>query len=319
MRRRAFIAFSVPAAAWPLGSRAQSAAPIVGVLVAGIPDPTLFLKEFREGLRGLGYVEGKNIVLEIRSPGSTDPARLKASAAELVRLKVKVIVCYQTPTAEAAKETTQDIPIAMETGDPVGTGLVASLAHPGGNLTGMSGATADVAAKNVEILRELLPAAKRIGAMCNANDPFSKPFLAKIQAAGNALGVEIHPAFAHGAAELEAAFAGLLRVPVDAIVVQPSLGAKAPADLALKYRLPAASPHIPFANAGGLLSYSANQPALYRTVAVFVDKMLKGAKPADLPVQEPTTFDLVINLKTAKVLGLSVPPALLARADRVIE
>jgi putative ABC transport system substrate-binding protein len=294
--------------------------PTIGILVAGVPDPALFLREFRQGLRTLGYVEGENIVLEIRSAGSTDPERLKASALELVRLRPEVIVCYQTPTAKAAKEATRDIPIVMAgVGDAVGTGLVASLAHPGGNLTGISSATAEAAGKNVQLLHDLLPGAKRIGAMCNISDAFSKPFLEKIQAAGDALGLQIRAAFAHGAAELATAFAGMLEEPVDAVVIQPSLGTRSPAELAVKHRLPAASPTRPFALAGGLLSYSANQPAYFRTAAVFTDKILKGAKPADLPVQEPATFDLLINLKTAKLLGLTVPPTLLVQADQIIE
>jgi putative tryptophan/tyrosine transport system substrate-binding protein len=321
MRRRKFIAVSASATAWPFGAHAQSpAVPKVGVLVAGVPDPTFFLKEFREGLRARGYIEGQTVVLEIRSAGSTDPTRLKASALELVRLKANVIVCYQTPTATAAKQATGDIPIVMAgVGDAVGTGLVASLAHPGGNVTGISSATAEIAAKNVQILRDLLPATKRIGALCNISDPFSKPFLEKIQYAGEAMRIEIRPALAQGAAELETAFAQLLKEPVDSVIVQPSLGANAPADLAVKHRLPAASPNRLFANAGGLLSYSANQSAMFRSAAVFADGILRGAKPADLPVEEPSIFDMVINLKTAKLLGLTVPPTLLARADEVIE
>jgi putative ABC transport system substrate-binding protein len=320
VRRRAFIALSAGTLAAPARSQAQpSVAPRVGLLVAGVPDPTLFEKEFREGLRMLGYRDGDNIVLDIRSAGSTDPSRLKAAAVELVHAKPAVIVCYQTPTARAVSQVTRAIPIVSESGDPVGTGLVASLAHPGGNVTGMSGATAETAGKNVEILREILPKARRIGALCNASDPFSKPFLARIESAGAVLGVEIRAVFAHGAGELAAAFEGLHRESVDAVVIQPSLGAAGPAALALKHRLPAASPHRPFAAAGGLVSYSANQPALFRRVATFVDKILKGAKPADLPVEEPSVFDLVVNLQTARRLSLTMPTALLARADEVIE
>lgn len=290
------------------------------MLVAGTPDPALFLKEFREGLRQLGYVEGETIALEVRSAGSTDPVRLQTTARELVKLKPNAIVGYQTPPSQAAKAVTHDIPIVIESGDPVGTGLIESLARPGGNVTGVSSATADIAAKNVQLLHEFLPTARNIGALCNASDPFSKPFLDKIEDAGTAIGLRIRPVFAHGAEELEAAFAELVaQPPVNAVVVQPSLGAEQPAALARKHRLAAASPHRPFAVAGGLLSYSANQPALFRRAATFVDRILKGARPADLPVEEPTLFDMVINLETASLLGLSVPPTVLARANEVIE
>ena len=180
MNRRTLIAMlGGTAAAWPLVSRGQAQTiRKIGILVAGTPDPTVFLQEFRSSLRGLGYIEGQNIGVEVRSAGGTDPARLKAGAQELLALKVAVIVAYQTPSTEAAKVVTRDVPIVMAgVGDPVGTGIVESLARPGGNITGVSSATPEVTAKNVELLHELLPAAKRIGALCNANDPFSKQFL----------------------------------------------------------------------------------------------------------------------------------------------
>lgn len=321
MHRRTFTSLPVAAIAWPLVGRAQSATlPVVGIFVAGVPDPTLFLKEFEEGLRSLGYVDRQNIVLELRSAGGTAPERLKKTALELVGLKPAVLVCFQTPTAEAAKAVTDKIPIVMAgVGDAVGTGLVESLARPGGNVTGISAATAETAAKNVQILSELLPAARRVAAVCNVNDPFSRPFLEKIQAAGSVIGVDIRTASAHGAAELETVFAAIAKESIDAAVVQPSLGTDRPAALALKYRLAAASPNALFAEAGGLLAYCANQPAHFRTAAVFTDKILKGTRPADLPVQEPSRFDLIVNMKTATTLGIAVSPALLARADQVIE
>lgn len=320
MRRRTFTLISACAAVRPLVSRAQPALPIIGIFVAGQPDPALFLKEFQDGLRKLGYVDHKNIVLEIRSAGSTDPGRLRNTVRELVGLKPKVIVCYQTPTAMAAKDVTHDIPIVMAgVGDAVGTGLVASLAHPGGNITGISTATAETSAKNVELLRELVPATKRVGALFNANDPFSKPFLARIRTAAPTIGVEIRAVAAHGAVELEAAFAEMMKDPVDAVVIQPSLGSTRPAELALKYRLPAASPNEPFARSGGLLVYTSDQPTYFHAAAGITDKILRGAKPADLPVQEPARFNLVINTRTAKLLGVTVPPVLLTRADQLIE
>ena len=320
MRRRTFVSISACATSWPFVAKAQPVPPVIGILVAGTPDPTLFLKEFTDGLRRLGYVDKKNVILELRSAGSTSGDRLRSTAIELVGLHPRVIVCYQTPTATAAKDVTRDIPIVMAgVGDAVGTGLVASLARPGGNVTGVSTATAETSAKNVQILRELVPGAKRIGAMFNANDPFSKPFLEKIRAAAPTIGVEIRAVSVHGAVEVEAAFAEMMKDPVDAVVIQPSLGSTGPAELALKHHLPAASPNEPFATAGGLLAYTSDQAAYFHTAAGFVDKILKGAKPADLPVQEPAKFNLVINMKTANRLGVTVPPALLARVDRLIE
>lgn len=319
MKRRMFIAAGAAAAWWPITTRAQqSRVPQVGVLVAGTPDPEPFLSGFQDGLRAQGYVEGKNIRLDVRSAGGK-PDRLDAIAAELVARNVDVIVGFQTPTVEAAVRATREIPIVAEGGDLVGTGLVATLAHPGGNVTGVSGATAETAAKNVQIIHDLLPAAKRIGVLANVADPFSKPFLERIQQAGTMLDLQIQTVHAHGPTELETAFSALVRERVDAMVIQPSLGAERPAELAFKYRVPAASPNAPFARAGGLISYSSNQSTLYRTVAVFVYKILKGAKPEDLPIELPTRFDLVLNLKTAKAFGLTVPSSLLARADEVIE
>ena len=321
MNRRTLItALGGAAVAWPAVSRGQSRPHKIGILVAGTPDPTAFLQEFRSSLRSLGYIEGQSIGVEVRSAGSTDPARLKASAQELLALKVDVIVTLQTPPTEAAKAVTRDVPIVMGgVGDPVGTGIVASLVRPGGNITGVSAATPEVTAKNVELLHELLPAARRIGALCNADDPFSKQFLESIQNAAGASNVEIRPVFAGGAPGVEAAFAELLTAKVDAVVVQPSLGVKAAAELSLKHRMPGASPSLPYARAGGLVAYTGNPAAMYRMSAVFTDKILKGAKPADLPIEQPTKFDLMINLKTAAALGITIPPTMLARADEVIE
>jgi putative ABC transport system substrate-binding protein len=294
--------------------------PKVGVLVAGTPDPAGFLVEFRKGLRDQGYIENKNIALEIRSAGSTSPAKLQEVATELVKLKVAVLVAFQTPSAQAAKEAARGIPVVMAgVGDAVGSGLVAGLARPGGNVTGISSATAESAGKLVELIHDMLPAANQVGALCNGVDPFSKPFLQRIQLAGAALGIEIRSAFAQGAPDVHGAFSTLMKSGIDAVVVQPSLGVRVSADLALSHRLPAASPTRLFAQAGGLMSYSGNQAAIYAGAAKFVDKLLKGAKPADLPVQEPNLFDFVINAETADKLGLTIPPVLLARANQVIQ
>lgn len=320
MRRRSFINGAASAGvilASPFGARAQATPARIGVLVG--PTPTLepFLKNFRERLLALGYVEGRAFHLELRlSEGQAE--RLPSLAAELVRLKVDVIVALQTPNAEVAKSATSAIPIVMVAGDPVGTGLIASLARPGGNITGISTATAEASGKCVQFLRDMLPALKRVAAVCNSLDPFSQRFLEQIKQTGAALDVAVVPLFYRGPDGLETAFASA-PASFEAAVMQPSLGATRLAKLAMARRLPAASPDRVFAMAGGLLSYSGNQAQMFRDAATYVDKILKGAHPADLPVQQPTTFDLVLNIKTAAALGLTISPALIATADEVIE
>jgi len=321
MRRRAFIAlFGSTAVAWPLRGTAQQAkAPKVGVLVAGTPDPEPFWRIFREGLHDLGYTEGQSILFEFRS-AQGNPSLLPALASELVRLNVDIIVTWQTPTVRAAKEATKDIPIVMaDAGDPIGTGLIASLARPGGNITGIAGVTAELAGKSVELIREMLPAVTRVAALCNGSDPFSRPFLGQIELGGRAAGVEIRALTLRGSDELDLAFSQMSNERIDAVIVQPSLRTQRAAELALKHRLPAVCVPRWFAEEGGLMSYCPKYSDLYRQAATYVDKILKGSKPFDLPVQQPTKFELVINLKTARALGLTVPPTLLARADEVIE
>ncbi|HXL50103.1 MAG TPA: ABC transporter substrate-binding protein [Xanthobacteraceae bacterium] len=322
MKRRDVIALVGGAAtAWPLAARAQHPAklPVIGALVIGNTDPEQFWREFRQGLRDLGYVEGQNIRFEFRS-AQGDASRLPELAAELVRLKVDVIVTWFTPTAVAARQATRDIPIVMaETGDPIGTGLVASLPRPGGNVTGIASVTAELAGKSVQLIRDLLPSARRVTALANVTDPFSKPFLEQIDLGGAATGTTIRAIRISNDEEFESAFAAMEKDRPDAVIVQPSLPSKRAAELALKQRVPAVSVPRWFAEQGGLMSYSAKYVELFRKAAVYVDKILKGAHPADLPVEQPTHFELVINMKTANALGLTVPPALLARADEVIE
>jgi putative ABC transport system substrate-binding protein len=204
-------------------------------------------------------------------------------------------------------------------GDPVGTGLIASLARPGGNVTGLSAATAELAGKSIELVREIVPSAKQVAALADPQNAFTKPFLEQIHLVANALGIDIKTVMVRDAQEFDAAFAMTAGGRVDALVVQPTLPRKPAVDLALKHRLPSVSGNRAFAEAGGLMTYAASLNDRYREAATYVDKILKGRKPADLPVQQPTRFELVINLKTAKVLGLTVPPILLARADHVIE
>jgi putative ABC transport system substrate-binding protein len=308
------------AAIWPRTVFAQSDRPArIGVLVLGNPDPGPFLKEFREGLRELGYVEGQNIQLELRS-AQGKISDLPAAAGALVALKVDIIVTFQTPAGIAAKNATSEIPIVLgPAGDPVGTGLVASYARPGGNVTGVAGAGPEVGAKNLELIREVLPAVRRVAVLANAADPFHVPLLKRIQGAGQMLGIEIKPVLVRRADEFEAAFGEFTVAQMEAVIVQPSLPLRLAAELALKHHLPAFSPNATFPSEGGLMSYSADQPALYRNSATFVDKILKGRKPPDLPVELATKFLLVVNLKSAKALGIAVPATLMTRADNVIE
>ena len=315
MKRRDFTAWMVAAALWPAAARAQKKARI-GVLVVADPEP--FLREFRAGLRSLGYVEGRNLELEVRS-GKGKAQLLPQLAADLVRRKVDVLVAWQTPAAQAAKQATRDIPIVISAGDPVGTGLVASLARPGGNITGMGGTTAAAAAKTLELVRELLPSAKRMAVLANAHDPFTRVFLEQLDAAGRKTHFEIRAIRIKSAEEFDDAFAQIAAWPADAVVVQPSLQRQAPVQLALKYRLPSVSATRAFPEAGGLMSFAGSIRELYGGAARYADRILKGARPADLPVGEVDTFELVINLRTAKTLGITVPRALLLRADHVIE
>ena len=321
MRRREFLTFAGVAVLSPLASAAQQPkVPTIGALVIGNTDPEEFWRVFRQGLRDLGYVEGQNIRFEFRS-AEGQANRLPELAAELVRLKVDVIVTWFTPPTQAAKQATRQIPIVMaDAGDPVGRGLVASLARPGGNVTGIAGMTAELSGKCIGLIREMLPAARRVTALANATDPFSKPFLEQVQLGGEATGTTINPIKISSREEFDAAFAAMEKERPDAVIVQPSLPSKRAAELALKHRVPAVSVPRWFAEEqGGLMSYSARYVDLFRKAAVYVDKILKGAQPADLPVEQPTHFELIINMKTAKALGIDVPPTLLARADVVIE
>jgi putative tryptophan/tyrosine transport system substrate-binding protein len=318
MRRREFITLLGGAAAvLPLTSHAQQTTmPRIGILQFAGPE---HMGPFAQALRDLGYVEGKTIQFETRSAeGKAD--RLPALVAELIASKVDIIVASLTPAVVAAKNATRDIPIVMApAGDPLGMGLVASLARPGGNLTGISAAGAELAAKSLELIPEIVPGARRAGILANANDPFTKPYLAALQKARPAVPLELQIIVVHGSDELDGAYAAMVREHADAIVVQPSLPVNLTVGLALKYRLPSLSLLKSDAQAGILVSYSGSAAELGLQIAAYVDNILKGAKPADLPVQQPTRFEITINLRTAKALGLTIPPGLLARADDVIE
>jgi putative tryptophan/tyrosine transport system substrate-binding protein len=306
--------------AWALPASAQQPrVTTIGVLVRGAPGWQQFWRLFREALRELGYVEGKNIHLELRTDQG-EIRRLPELAAELVALKVDVIVAWFTPAAVAAKQVTREIPIVCAIcGDLVGTGLVESLARPGGNVTGSSSLNAQLSAKFIELIREIVPAAHRVAILANAPDPYSKLFVEQIQLAGEASRMAIESIMIQAPEELDAAFPFMERSRTDAVIVQPSLPTKRAAELALDYRIPAICGWREFVQDGGLMAYFAAEADLYRRAAGFVDNILKGAKPAELPVEQPTRFELVVNLKTAKTIGLSLPATFLARADEVIE
>jgi putative ABC transport system substrate-binding protein len=321
MRRRKFIAgVAVAATAWPLATRAQqSSIRTVGVLVRAAPGFQKFLQLFPKAMRELGYVEGQNVRYVIRSDEG-DIARLPDLAVELVRLKVDVIVSWFTPAATAAKHATHDIPIVCAAcGDMVGSGLLTSLARPDGNVTGISSQSAELAGKMVELIREMIPSTRRVAVLVNAPDPFSKPFLKEVKLAGGATATVIEPIMVQRPDELDAAFAAMEKRRPDAVLVQPSLPTKRAAQLGLAHRLPTVSTSSNFPSDGGLMAYSWLEVDVYRSAAVMVDKVLKGAKPADVPAEQPTKFGLAINLNTAKAIGLTIPTPLFQRADEVIE
>lgn len=319
MRRRDFLAaLAGSAAMYPsLANAQQGKRAKLGVLLVDKREP--FSRIFLEGLQELGYVDGQNVQIEYRSAGGKLD-RLPVLAAELVGLKVDIIVASETPAVQAVKRATTEIPIVMApSGDPVGTGLVASLSRPGGNVTGLSAATAELAGKSLELIREILPGARRVAALADPANAFTKSFLAHINASAQATGLVIQTVMLGEGHDLERIFTDMTGSGIDALIVQPTLPRAPIIALARKYRLVAVSGNRAFADAGGLMSYAGSLADRYRNAAPYVDKILKGAKPADLPVQQPTKFELVINLQTAKVLGVTVPAAMLTRADEVIE
>jgi putative tryptophan/tyrosine transport system substrate-binding protein len=295
---------------------------IIGRFSAGsATDPLVDV--FTEALRELGWVEGENVVFE-RRYAENRLERLPELAADLVRLKVDVIVATGTLAPLAAKRATSTIPIVMvNAGDPLGSGLVPSLARPGGNVTGTSLMVPDLGGKRLELLKELLPRLARVAVPWNAANPYPAIVFKETEAAARTLGIEVQSLEVRGPDDLDGAFEAARKQRPDAMItVEDPLTInyrKRIADFATGQQLPSLSGLGEFVAAGGLISYGANLDDLFRRVAGYVDKILKGAKPADLPVQQPTKFELVINLKTAKALGITVPPTLLARADEVIE
>jgi len=328
IKRRAFIALLGGAAAsmWPLAVRAQQRAmPVIGFLNSQSPDGIMEpLRGFRQGLKDAGYVEGENVAVEYRW-AENQPDRLPALTAELVRRQVTVIAAMDSPSALPAKAATTTIPIVFIAGeDPVRLGLVTSLARPGGNLTGVNFFAAELTAKRLELLRELVPGAARVAVLVNpTNAEITEPTLRDVEPAARAMGLQIQIVNVSTSRELNAAFATLVREQPDALFVSsgPFFNARRVqlALLAGRYGVPAIFTGRQYAQAGGLMSYGANLTNAWRQVGVYAGRILKGAKPADLPVVQSTKFELVINAETARMLGLTVPHTLLAIADEVIE
>jgi putative tryptophan/tyrosine transport system substrate-binding protein len=324
MKRRELMLLLAGALTAPGTLRAQQrATPVIGWLNSGSPGPSgPLLTAFRQGLSETGYVEGQNVAIEYRwAEGSYD--RLPALAADLLGRNVDLIAA-SGPSALAAKNATSTIPIVFTgVSDPVGGGLVASLARPGSNVTGFSVHNLELTPKRLELLTELVPQAKVIALLGNPNNSYAERFIGDAQEAARAKGVQLPILKAGTESEIDAAFASLVQLQAGGLVIfgDAFFTARIPQFVALTVRdaVPAIYSWRDFPDAGGLISYGSSFPALYRQVGIYAGRILAGAKPADLPVQEPTTFELVVNLKTAKALGLTVPPSILARADEVIE
>jgi putative tryptophan/tyrosine transport system substrate-binding protein len=325
MDRRTFIlAVGSSLLALPFASQAQTPAKVWRIGMLETTSTTLNaanLEAFRQGLRELGYAEGRNLIIEYRSTDGRIE-RFVDLAVELVGMKVDLIVARQTAAAIAAKNATLTIPVVMTAmGEPLL--VVASLAHPGGNVTGLSSVTVDIESKRLGLLRELLPGSTRIAALYNMSSPTNPGQWQQIETAARSMGIQAQLLDVRKPEDLGPAFDATIRQRTDGLIVgQDGLlqaNRKLIVDLAAKHRLPAIYRAMEFIEAGGLMAYGPNYPDLYRRAATYVDKILKGAKPGDLPVEQPTKFELIINLKAAKALGLTIPPPLLLRADEVIQ
>src|ERR1700730_3924321 len=325
MRRREFITLLAGAAVeWPCTAVAQSKIYRLGILetISPIGNAANF-DALRKGLRELGYVEGQNLFFEYRSADGRKDA-LPDWGAKLVRLKVDLIVTRSTPAVLAVKAATTAIPVVMAaTANPVGDGIVATLARPGGNITGLSSFHTELSNKRLELLREMIPRIARIATLSDPSNPVTPGQQEDVRRAARSLGIETQFLEARNREDLGPAFEVAAREKVEALILQNSAPTQAnlqlTVDLAARHRLPVIYASKEFVDAGGLMTYGVNYPDLYRRAATYVDKILKGAKPADLPVEQPTKFELVINLKTAKALGLAIPDKVLALADEVIE
>ena len=324
-RRRFLLTSLAGVFAAPLAPEAQQATKVwrIGYLGPTYPTEARDVEAFRQGLRDFGYVEGKNLVIESRLVESS-LERLPALAAELVSLKLDVIAAVGNPAIGALTRATQTIPIVMIlAGDPVGTGLVRSLAHPGGNVTGLSSRVEGQSAKWLELLTQTVPGFTRVGVLVVPNTPVHATFLREIKTAGQRTGIAVLEVEARGRDDIERTFAALTKARAQGLIVLPhpvTLTHQTQiVELAAKHRLPGMYAWREFTESGGLMAYSTNRTEMYRRSATFVDKILRGAKPADLPVEQPTKVELAINLKTAKALGLTIPRSLLLRADHVIQ
>jgi putative tryptophan/tyrosine transport system substrate-binding protein len=328
MRRREFITLiGRAAAAWPLAAVAQQPAKVarigfLGATSLSSPAHRRNVDALRDGLRELGYVEGQNLVIEFRW-AEGNYARLPELADELLRLKPDVIITHGTPGTLAAKRATQTTPIVMAVvGDAVVTGVVSSVARPGGNITGSTFFNPELGAKRLELLKEVFPRSRHFAALVNPDNPMVQPIIQEMRAPAGTLEIELQLFEARGPAEFENAFLAMAKSRVDAVTVieDPMFIAHAGriGKIASGRRLPLAG-FREIVDAGGLVAYGVRWHEMYRRAAVFVDKILKGAKPSDLPIEQATRFDLVVNLKAAKALGVEIPPTLLARADEVIE
>lgn len=320
--RRQFFGLVGGALIWPHDSSSQpiAATPRVGVLVA-LSAPHPFTEAFRSGMTGLGYVEGQNVGIEWRYADGQFSRAIEL-AAELVGLQVDVIAAYHTPAVRAAMNATKTIPIVMSpAGAPLESGLVKSLARPGGNVTGLSNMEAELGGKRLELLRELIPSLSRVAVLAAKTDAFTGPYIHDLQVGAARLGLSLYPVMVDGPNDFEHSFAAISAAGNQAVIVQPNflLQSRQIVALAEKYRLAILSSYRDTTRAGGLVSYSADHAAHMKRAATFVDKILKGAKPGELPVEQPTTFELTINLKSAESLGIVVPQTLIARVDELIE
>jgi len=329
MNRRTFLyGLTLGTLGLPLAAEAQQAAKIarIGYLAANLTVSPHMNEAFRQGLRDLAYVEGRNVVIEYRD-AEGKPERLPALAAELIALKAEVIVASDTPAALAAKQATRTLPIVfIGAGDPVTSGLISSLARPGGNVTGLSLLAPELRGKRLELLTRAVPGVTRVAVLWQPGglgERTGKDQLKEVEVAARALGVRLQVVEARGPADFDRAFSDMTRARAGALTVLGSAmfanERRRLVDLAAKHRLPGVYGFREYVDAGGLMAYGPNVADLFRRAATYVDKILKGAKPADLPVEQPTKFELVINLKTAKALGLTIPQSLLGRADEIIQ
>jgi putative ABC transport system substrate-binding protein len=325
MDRRTFLAGTgAVLLAAPLAAETQQPQRVfrIGVLSPGAPPPGP-LEALRQGLRELGYEDGRNLTIEWRFAGATNE-RFSELAEELVRLKLDVIVSINTQASLAVKNATRATPIVIvRVSDPVRTGLVASFAHPGGNITGVSNFSDELSGKRLELIREMLPSSPRVAVLWNAGNPGIEVSVREMERAGSQSGVQLHAHRVKGTDDFHGVFEAVVRERASALFVFDDVlvtaHEKQILEWAAKVRLPVISQYREFVEAGGLMSYGPNPQDLYRRAATYVDRILKGAKPGDLPVEQPTKVELVINLKTAKALGLTIPPSLLGRADEVIQ